>query len=197
MMAAKKKQPKGRKEVEAALINSAAELFAERGVSGVSLRDIATHAGVNHGLIHRHFGSKENLRKKTQEHLAEKVRDDIGTPDNLVELMAKAETAVKKNPLFWKVMARSFLDGTVEGDVQSEFPFVRDFVKLVRMAQEQDIIKLDIDPRYIVAGILAYGLGMRAFDRYILEAAGLEDEPAEDILTEIRNRFISVFLVQE
>lgn len=190
-------KPKGRNEVVEALIRSAAELFAEHGVSGVSLREIATHAGVNHGLIHRHFGSKDNLRKKTQEHLAKKVRDDIGTPNNLIELLEKADTAVQKHPLFWKVMARSFLDGTIEGDVQSEFPFVRDFVKLVRMAQEQNIIKLDIDPRYIVAGILAYGLGMRAFEQYILEAAELEDEPAEKVLTEIRNRFISVFLAQK
>ncbi len=189
-----KKRPKGRDEVVEALIKSAAELFAERGVSGVSLREIAAHAGVNHGLIHRHFGSKENLRKKTQEYLAKKVRDDIGTPDNLIDMLAQAETAVQKHPLFWKVMARSFLDGTVEGDVQSEFPFVRDFVELVKAVQEQGLIILDMDPRYIVAAICAYGLGIRAFERYIMEAAGLGDEPVEEVLAEIRNRFLAICL---
>jgi AcrR family transcriptional regulator len=189
-----KKQPKGRDEVVQALIEAAAVLFAERGVSGVSLREIAAQAGVNHGLIHRHFGSKENLRKKTQEYLAKNIRDDIGTPDNLIDLLGRAEMAVQKNPLFWKVMARSFLDGTVEGDVQSEFPFVRDFIDAVGGAQEQGLITLDLDPRYIVAGICAYGLGMRAFERYIMEAAGLGDEPAEKVLAEIRNRFIAFCL---
>lgn len=192
---AEKKPPKGREEVVAALIASAAALFAERGVSGVSLREIAARAGVNHGLIHRHFGSKENLRRVTQEHLARKIREDIGTPDNLVDLLEKAESAIQKHPLYWKVMARSFLDGTVEGDIQSEFPFVKDFVSLVRMAQETGIIKLDLDPRYIVAGICAYGLGMQAFERYIMEAAGLGDEPTEKVLAEIRNRFVSVLLM--
>ena len=189
-----KKQPQGREAVVEALIQSAAALFAERGVSGVSLREIAAQAGVNHGLIHRHFGSKENLRKKTQEYLAKNIRDDIGTPDNLIDLLGRAEMAVQKHPLFWKVMARSFLDGTVEGDVQSEFPFVQDFVDAVRIAQEQGLITLDLDPRYIVAGICAYGLGMRAFERYIMEAAGLGDEPAAKVLAEIRNRFIAFCL---
>ena len=189
-----KMQPKGREAVVQALIESAAVLFAERGVSGVSLREIAAHAGVNHGLIHRHFGSKENLRKKTQEHLAKNIRDDIGTPDNLIDLLARAENAVQRHPLFWKVMARSFLDGTIDGDVQSEFPFVRDFIEAVKAAQEQGLVTLNLDPRYIVAAICAYGLGMRAFERYIMEAAGLGDEPAEKVLAEIRNRFIAFCL---
>ena len=189
-----KNQPKGRDEVVEALIKAAATLFAERGVSGVSLRDIAAHAGVNHGLIHRHFGSKENLRKQTQEYLAKNIRDDIGTPENLIDLLGRAESAIQKNPLFWRVMARSFLDGTVAGDVQSEFPFVRDFVELVTAVQQQGLITLDLDPRYIVVAICAYGLGMRAFERYLMEAAGLGDEPVEKVQAEIRNRFISLCL---
>jgi len=187
-------RPKGREAVRRALIESAAALFAERGVSGVSLREIAAHAGVNHGLIHRHFGSKENLRKKTQEHLARNIREEIGSPDNLIDLLGQAEEAVQKHPLFWKVMARSFLDGTVEGDIQSEFPFVQDFVEAVRTAQQQGLITLDIDPRYIVAAICAYGLGMRAFERYIMEAVGLGTEPVEEVLAEIRNQFIAFCL---
>ncbi|MFP4040990.1 MAG: TetR/AcrR family transcriptional regulator [Desulfosudaceae bacterium] len=189
-----KDRPKGRDAVRRALIESAAALFAERGVSGVSLREIAAQAGVNHGLIHRHFGSKENLRKKTQEYLAGSIREEIGSPDNLIDLLGRAEEAIQKHPLFWKVMARSFLDGTVEGDLQSEFPFVRDFVEAVRTSQQQGLITLDVDPRYIVAAICAYGLGMRAFEGYIMEAAGLGEEPVEEVLAEIRNRFISFCL---
>ncbi|MFO7557486.1 MAG: helix-turn-helix domain-containing protein, partial [Desulfobacterales bacterium] len=59
----KTKKPHGRDEVVTALIRAAAELFSEKGVEAVSLRKIAVRAGVNHGLIHRHFGSKEALRR--------------------------------------------------------------------------------------------------------------------------------------
>lgn len=187
-------KPRGRDEVVAALIKSAAQLFAEHGVAGVSLRDIAAHAGVNHGLIHRHFGSKENLRKKTQEYLAKKVRDDIGAPDNFADVLKRAENALQKHPQFWKVMARSFLDGEIKGDIQSEFPFVHDMVELVRAGQKQGIIKIDLDPRYIVAAVCAYGLGMRIFEKYIMDGTGLGNEPADKVLDRIRNYFTSLFI---
>src|SRR3954449_1737200 len=44
-----------------AILDAAARAFAERGYSKATLRDIARRAGVTHGLVLRHFGSKENL----------------------------------------------------------------------------------------------------------------------------------------
>lgn len=44
------------------LKRTACKLFAERGVDGVTVRDIAMAAGQkNHGAVGYHFGSKENL----------------------------------------------------------------------------------------------------------------------------------------
>ena len=45
----------------AAVLESAADLFAERGPAATSIRDIASRSKVNHGLIHRHFGNKDRL----------------------------------------------------------------------------------------------------------------------------------------
>ena len=42
-------------------MEAAEQLFAERGVRAVSIRDIAAAAGVNSALIAYHFGSKEEL----------------------------------------------------------------------------------------------------------------------------------------
>jgi|tagenome__1003787_1003787.scaffolds.fasta_scaffold20857671_2 AcrR family transcriptional regulator len=42
--------------------NAALRLFAELGPDRVSLRRIAGEAGVSHGLVIHHFGSKEGLR---------------------------------------------------------------------------------------------------------------------------------------
>ena len=57
-----------------AVCKAAAELFAERGPAAVSSRDIAARAGVNYGLIHRHFGSRQELQRQvmteTRDHLA-------------------------------------------------------------------------------------------------------------------------------
>jgi AcrR family transcriptional regulator len=60
-------KPRGRQSEATAqqtrqrIIQSAQTLFGARGFDGVSLRDIAEHSGVTHGLIRHHFGSKEDI----------------------------------------------------------------------------------------------------------------------------------------
>lgn len=53
-------RPTGRDEVRSAILREARRLLSERGPH-VPLRDIADAAGVNLGLIHRHFGRKDAL----------------------------------------------------------------------------------------------------------------------------------------
>jgi TetR/AcrR family transcriptional regulator, regulator of cefoperazone and chloramphenicol sensitivity len=42
--------------------DAALRLFADRGLDGTTIRDIAKEAGVSAGLIRHHFGSKDDLR---------------------------------------------------------------------------------------------------------------------------------------
>ena len=44
-----------------AILAAARELFAAHGVDGVSVRQIAARAGVNHALVHRYFGAKDEM----------------------------------------------------------------------------------------------------------------------------------------
>ena len=46
---------------KAALLQAASELFAERGFSATTVRDVAARAGVNQALLFRYFGSKQEL----------------------------------------------------------------------------------------------------------------------------------------
>ncbi|MQY28881.1 TetR/AcrR family transcriptional regulator [Nocardia aurantia] len=43
------------------LLSAARTLMAERGVAGVSTREVAATAGVNQALVYRYFGSKDEL----------------------------------------------------------------------------------------------------------------------------------------
>lgn len=45
----------------AAIVNTAMEVFAEKGFHNLSLRQIADAVGVSHTLLRHHFGSKETL----------------------------------------------------------------------------------------------------------------------------------------
>jgi AcrR family transcriptional regulator len=55
---------------KAAIIEAARRLFAERDISAVSIRHIAAAAGVSHGLVQHHFGTREQL-------VAAIIRDEI------------------------------------------------------------------------------------------------------------------------
>jgi len=48
-------------DVRNALLDTAEALFAERGLFGVSIRDITDAAGLRNASINYHFESKENL----------------------------------------------------------------------------------------------------------------------------------------
>ena len=67
--------PLGRTEVVAAVLETAADLFAERGPAATSIRDIAARSRVNHGLIHRHFGSKDALVGAVLDHLGQHLAE--------------------------------------------------------------------------------------------------------------------------
>lgn len=46
------------------IVRAAITLFAERGIDGTSMRDIAQAAGVREAAIYRHFASKEELARE-------------------------------------------------------------------------------------------------------------------------------------
>jgi len=55
------RHPVARGEAKRLLLESARELFAERGYAGTSTREIAKAAAVSEPMIFRHFGSKAGL----------------------------------------------------------------------------------------------------------------------------------------
>jgi len=73
--------------------NAALRLFAERGHDAVTVRAIATAAGVSPGLVLHHFGSKDGLRAAVDAHAAESFDAIFAELDggNLAEMLAAGE----------------------------------------------------------------------------------------------------------
>ena len=104
---------RGRINVEHKLLNAACRLLAKKGPNGVSNRDIAKHAGVNHGQIHHYFGSKRDLlkdaiRKLASDHLENHKQahlDKHKTPPPLT---------LSKDQDYVMAIIRCVLDGDME-----------------------------------------------------------------------------------
>jgi len=161
-------QPKGRDAVRAALINAAADLFAERGTAAVSVREIAARAGVNHGLVHRHFGTKERLIREVMRALVDDAAEQMGDADpseSLREALLSAFLGARDGGRHWRIVARALLDGISVRDFQTEFP-VFSRIKGAAARAGSD------DPSQKAVHVLATGLGLLVFGSYIRSASG-------------------------
>jgi TetR/AcrR family transcriptional regulator, regulator of cefoperazone and chloramphenicol sensitivity len=133
----------------ARLRDAAVRLFAERGVAGTSVRDIAEAAGVTAGLITHHFGSKERRKAAVDELMIEVFTAPLTAPSDLssptAEGVAEALAhTMAAHPDLRAYLRRSFL----ENDPASGEVFDR-FVELLRerLAEMQaaGMLRADLD----------------------------------------------------
>lgn len=181
----KRKKPFGREAVVEALIASASELFARHGVNGVSLRTITEHAGVNLGLFHRHIGTKENLFRLTLQHMAQQNFGELQAGATLFEVVQHAFSSLDRDTGFWRIMARSLLDGAQPEDLHTHYPVADHLLKLAQQAVDEGTLTKDIDPRLLVAAMYAFALGFKLFEPFIIKATGLDDLDPEEVKTRI------------
>ena len=167
--------PRGKEAVKAALIDAAAELFAARGPSAVGVREIARHAGVNHGLVHRHFGSKEALLRAVMTSLSKRVSASIGPPspeERLTELLIPIFEQAEDTQQHWRILAMALLEGRSPSDIQAGFPV---FHRLLAAARRADPDGMSAEA--FTSILVAMGLGMLVFAPW-LQAASAQDEDA-------------------
>lgn len=155
--------PTGREEVAAAILEAATDLFAERGPAATSIRDIAARSNVNHGLVFRHFGTKEQLVGAVLDHLGADLSALLG---------ADAPAAVLESSLDrqMRVMARTVLDGYPAGQLQKRFPNIATLLDGVRPLHDDEV-----KARLAVANALALQFGWRLFAPILRSATGIED----------------------
>jgi TetR/AcrR family transcriptional regulator, repressor for neighboring sulfatase len=164
---AQESTPTGRDEVVAAILDSAAEMFAERGPGAASIRDIAARARVNHGLVFRHFGTKEKLVAAVLDHLA--ARLNTLTPGETSQDEIEAATT-----RHLRVIARALLDGFPAGKLQSSFPAADRLLDGIRPLHESDE-----SARLGAANAIALLLGWQLFEPFVRSATGLNELPQQ------------------
>ncbi|OBG66129.1 MULTISPECIES: TetR/AcrR family transcriptional regulator [unclassified Mycobacterium] len=157
------KMPTGRAEVAAAILAAATDLFAQRGPAATSIRDIAARANVNHGLLFRHFGTKEQLIGAVLDHLSA----DVGA---LLSDEAPAGELDRALDRQMRVMARALLDGYPAGQLQTRFPAIAALLDSVLPHHDDEA-----EARRAVANALALQFGWRLFAPILRAATGIDE----------------------
>jgi AcrR family transcriptional regulator len=156
------------------LLASAIELFAQRGPASVSIRDVARHAGLNHGLLHRHFGSKDAL-------IAEAIDVGVGSLmpgalapggfdiDQVVQVMHDDQIPAR-------LVARTVVDGIDFGSVRERYPVMDGVLALARRVPAESRPPSAADPRIAAVAAASMVGGSVIWGPSLQDAWGFHDE---------------------
>ncbi|MEU8749432.1 TetR family transcriptional regulator [Streptomyces chartreusis] len=188
----RRRDPEGHR---AAIIEAARHTFAERGYARTTLREIARRAGVTHGLITRHFASKERLFLAAVPGNRDLEQVAAGDPETLPDRIAEAfvrrlETDAVNDPLIALLRSaasdeRAAAHLLVAMQEHSAIVY-RSVLSPGESAPPDD----DLDTRVALVGAQMIGV---AFSRYIARTEPLASMPP-DRLTEHLTRILRQIL---
>ena len=178
---------RGRKSVESALITAASQLLSEVGPKLMSVRDVASLAGVNHGQVHHYFNGKEGLikaamRNLAQEHLENAIERAHGgaMPPPLT---------LNRDPQYQRAVIRLVLDGRVDiatMQIDDDVSVPRNI--LTELTKSAGLEKPSIEAKAVLAAIIALEQGWGALEDFIAEMV----DAKPDEMQEIRKLIIKV-----
>jgi len=189
-------RPSGRAAVMDAVLDAATELIADRGPNAVTVRAIAERAGVNHALVHRYFGTKEDLigaviaREVT--YFRRLAKGDGGTLEVFGRLMA----GLSERSAYVRFLARAILDGYRAAQLDLDFVLFRDVLGLVEPNVPPVAAEGQPDVRIAVAALGSMALGWRIFGEFLAAGLGLDTMPPAQLDAAIDGFITSVLLAR-
>ena len=151
--------------------DAALRLFAERGLEGATIRDIARLAGTSAGLVRHHFGSKEALRDACDAYALDqlmRIKEQAVLEGRLANLgfMSAAHTTLL---LLYRYFARSMVDGSPSAASM--------FEQIVELAEQWLACHHPgkmADPRAYAALLVAMETGVLAMHDQLSRALGAD-----------------------
>jgi AcrR family transcriptional regulator len=169
-----------------AILAAARDLFAQHGVDGVSVRQIAAAAGINHALVHRYFGTKDEMVAAIM--LAEaRALSDLARPeaDTMASLASMGEGfryLLTDGRTSLLLMLRAELDGLAPERLLEESPLrplrllAEWFEKNAAPGQAPQA-----DPRLLALVVGAAVIGLVAMQPMLADGVGLADEDPDEV----------------
>ena len=189
---------------KAAILEAARHLLAEQDFSAVSIRDIAAAAGVSHGLVQHHFGTREQL-------VAEIVRQEVAelaasppplpvdtAPESLERLRAELKAGMARFQDYARLIARAELAGAepeklLDPAVPTPAMLLAGAIRDIQTREATDPGPGTLDPALVSAYVNASFFAFATMAPWLMTAVGLQPRDYEARLDEIVD--ISVRLI--
>ncbi|WP_067467639.1 TetR/AcrR family transcriptional regulator [Actinomadura macra] len=154
--------------------NAALQLFADKGIDRVSVRDIAKAAGVSSGLIRHHFGSKDGLRDACDSYAVERlVRiGEAATQGRMTDPDLRA--ALESMHLLHRYLGRAMIDSSPTAT--SIFSYLVDLAERWLTEHRPDQCT---DVRALAAVVVGSKIGVLVMWDQVAQALGAAGSSAE------------------
>jgi TetR/AcrR family transcriptional regulator, repressor for neighboring sulfatase len=182
-------QRPGRSVNVSRILDSAQELFAKRGPAAVSVRQVAEGAGVSHALVHKYFGSKDDLIKAVLDRVdvsrAATAKSSGSLRDAYQAMLPKAMTQRDHSMM----LVRSAMEGTEYVSLAERIRTTAAMVALARRTATSGAKPSpppsDIDPRVLVSAITAMILGWASLEDWVWPTAGIDPAEKDEVYRQL------------
>jgi AcrR family transcriptional regulator len=166
-----------------ALLGAAIEVVGEKGLRGLTYREVARVAGVTHGLVAHHFGSRQALIKETLEYavgLGSKTIHFAGS--NVDEFASGMSQLVQETTglqaFQFEILLEARRDQMLNPTARSMYD---EYIGLIR----GDLARLGVGNEEVVARLL-----MAALDGLVIQQLVYDDPDATDTAVELLQTII-------
>lgn len=182
-------------------MESAETLFADKGFSGTSVRDIAETAGVNLAMISYYFGSKEKLFEAMFLHRSESFKLQLETmlQNKELEPMEKVENLIDQYILkltsqqcFHRIMVREQMmnnNGFIATQIQTLKTRNQALIKqLIQEGQDKGVFEKDVDVPLMMMTMIGTVSQLVTTQHYYKEINGLQSLTEEEFQQHIQTK---------
>ena len=183
--------PHGREEIRNAIMDATQKLLSKKNPSEITVREIAKEANVKHPLIHRYFGTKNDLIMAVHARGIERISSHIPDIENIEGNIGLFYKAVYRNKWRQLALARAMLDGVDPRLLQNQYPLMERITELIAKRNDaRDPEKNSkYPPEFASAALAALAMGWMVYEPFLLASTGLDDMPPAEL-----NELITSFL---
>lgn len=153
-------------DARAQLLDAALSLFAERGVAGTTIAEIAARAGVTPAMFHYYFRSRDRLLDAVAEERLREIVTGVWSPVREVNdivpmlrgLVRRILAATERNPWLPSLWLREVVSegGRLRDRLMRILPFedVRHLIGTVAGAQRRGEVNTALEPRLVLLSVI-------------------------------------------